>query len=70
MSFWTVVRLIYGSHIYTYLSTYSIQVHDTVKINLDTGKIVDFLKFDIGQLVMITRGRNSGRVGLIQSIEK
>jgi len=61
--------------IFSFLSFFGIffffpQVNDTVKINLETGKVEDFLKFDIGQLVMITRGRNAGRVGLIQSIEK
>merc|ERR1712029_1186134 len=35
-----------------------------------TGKIVDFIKFETGNLVMITRGRNAGRVGVLQSIER
>jgi small subunit ribosomal protein S4e len=32
--------------------------------------MVDFLKFDVGQLCMITAGRNTGRVGTIASIER
>lgn len=47
-----------------------IQVHDTVKVDLETGKIVDFIKFDIGNLVMVTGGHNLGRVGVITKREK
>jgi len=47
-----------------------IKAHDTVKFDLDTSKIVDFVKFDIGNLVMITGGHNLGRVGVIVSREK
>jgi len=47
-----------------------IKVNDTVKLSLETGKIVDFIKFDIGNLVMMTGGKNLGRVGVIVSREK
>jgi len=47
-----------------------IRENDTVKLNLTTGKIEDYIKFDIGNLVMITGGRNLGRVGIIVSKEK
>jgi small subunit ribosomal protein S4e len=47
-----------------------IQPNDTVKIDLATGKILDFVKFDVGNLVMITGGRNLGRVGVITHKEK
>lgn len=47
-----------------------IKVNDTVKVNIETGKIVDFVKFEAGNVVMVTRGRNTGRVGLITNIEK
>lgn len=47
-----------------------IKVNDTVKIDLETGKIVDFLKFDNGNMVMVTRGRNAGRVGVLHHIER
>ena len=47
-----------------------IKVHDTVKLDLETGKIVDFFKFDIGQQVLITGGRNTGRIGTVVSREK
>lgn len=42
-----------------------IKVNDTVKVDLSTGKITEFIKFENGQLVMITGGRNLGRVGTI-----
>ncbi|KAI3404684.1 hypothetical protein KGF56_002518 [Candida oxycetoniae] len=47
-----------------------IKVNDSVKIDLATGKITDFLKFDTGKLVMVTGGRNMGRIGVIVHREK
>jgi ribosomal protein S4E len=43
---------------------------DSVKIDLTTGKIVDFIKLDVGNTVMSTNGRNAGRVGTIVGREK
>lgn len=48
----------------------SIKVNDTIKLDLATGKIVDFLKFDTGNLCTITGGHNLGRVGVIMHREK
>jgi ribosomal protein S4E len=36
----------------------AVKVNDTVKIDLATGKISDFIKFDTGTIAMITGGRN------------
>jgi ribosomal protein S4E len=47
-----------------------IRVNDTVKVDLETGKIVDFVKFESGNLVLVTRGRNAGRVGVLHHIER
>jgi len=47
-----------------------IKSHDTVKIDIETGKVTGIYKFDIGNLVMVTKGANVGRVGLIVSKEK
>jgi ribosomal protein S4E len=47
-----------------------VKVNDTVKIDLETGKIVDVIKFEPGNLVMITGGRNAGRVGVLHHIER
>jgi len=42
-----------------------IKANDSVKVDIETKKITDFVKFDIGNVVMITGGRNLGRVGVI-----
>jgi len=47
-----------------------IKVNDTIKLDLATGKPVETLKFGIGQMCMIQRGRNAGRIGTIQHVEK
>lgn len=47
-----------------------IKTHDTVKIDLASGKIVDSIKFETGNLVMITKGRNTGRVGVLLHRER
>jgi len=47
-----------------------IGLNDTVKIDLKQNKIVDFIKFDTGNLAMITGGRNLGRVGTVEHREK
>lgn len=48
----------------------AIKVNDTVKIDLASGKITDYIKFDTGKLVMVTGGRSMGRVGVITHREK
>lgn len=48
----------------------SIRVNDTVKIDLATGKISDFVRFDTGVVVMCTGGRNMGRVGVVTHRER
>lgn len=47
-----------------------IKVNDTVKIDINTGKITDFIKFDTGVIAMATGGRNMGRVGVITHRER
>jgi ribosomal protein S4E len=47
-----------------------VKVDDVVKVDIATGKMVDFIKFDIGKLAMITRGRNTGRVGTVTLVER
>jgi len=47
-----------------------IKVNDSVKVDIETGKITDFIKFEVGNLVMITGGRNLGRAGVIVSKER
>jgi ribosomal protein S4E len=47
-----------------------IKVNDVVKIDIETGKIISFIKFEVGKLAMITKGRNTGRVGTVLHIER
>uniref|UniRef100_A0A023GHG4 40S ribosomal protein S4 n=1 Tax=Amblyomma triste TaxID=251400 RepID=A0A023GHG4_AMBTT len=47
-----------------------IKVNDTVKVDLATGKIDDYIKFDSGNMCMVTGGHNLGRVGIITSRER
>jgi len=46
------------------------RVNDSIKFDLKSGRPVGHLKFDVGQLAMITRGANIGRVGTVVSLEK
>lgn len=48
----------------------AIKVNDTVKIDLATGKITDFIRFDTAVIAMATGGRNMGRVGVITHRER
>jgi len=43
---------------------------DSVVLDIATNKIKDFIKFDVGQVCMLTGGRNAGRVGVIAHREK
>ncbi|KAG5598460.1 hypothetical protein H5410_029830 [Solanum commersonii] len=63
-----------------YLNTYDgrtirypdplIKANNTIKLDLESNKIVDFIKFDVGNVVMVTGDRNRGRVGVIKNREK
>jgi len=47
-----------------------VKTNDTVKLDLETGKIESFIKFEVGNLCTIVGGRNLGRVGVITNREK
>uniref|UniRef100_A0A1I8JPY6 KOW domain-containing protein n=1 Tax=Macrostomum lignano TaxID=282301 RepID=A0A1I8JPY6_9PLAT len=47
-----------------------VKVNDTIRVDLATGKIIDFVKFEPGNLCMITGGANTGRVGVITHKER
>ncbi|ELK17202.1 40S ribosomal protein S4 [Pteropus alecto] len=44
--------------------------HKLCKIDLETGKITDFIKFDTGNLCMVTGSANLGRIGVITNRER
>ncbi|GMI54861.1 hypothetical protein ScalyP_jg7210 [Parmales sp. scaly parma] len=46
------------------------KVNDTVKVNIATGKIEQTEKFAPGAMVMLTRGRNAGRIGQLMGVER
>lgn len=48
----------------------SVKVNDTVKVDIESNKIEDFVKFETGNLAMINGGKNTGRVGVIISRER
>lgn len=48
----------------------SVKVNDTVQIDINTGKITNKIKFDTGNLAIVTGGRNLGRVGTITNRER
>jgi len=48
----------------------NVKVNDTVKVNIATGKMSDIYSFEMGSVVMVTKGHNAGRVGILQHLEK
>jgi small subunit ribosomal protein S4e len=47
-----------------------VRANDSVKVNLETGKIDSFLKFEVGNMAIITGGHNMGRIGVITNRER
>jgi len=47
-----------------------IKVNDTCVVDIASNKITDFIKYDVGAMVMVTGGRNAGRVGTLVRREK
>jgi len=43
-----------------------VRVDDSVKIDIATNKIQDHIKFEVGNLALVTAGNNIGRIGAIQ----
>ena len=48
----------------------ALQVNDTVVLDIASGKITDFIRFDLGQVSMVVGGKNRGRCGTLISREK
>lgn len=47
-----------------------VKANDTIKIDIATGKMTDMIKFEVGAMVMVTRGHNAGRVGQLMHVER
>ncbi|XP_059783188.1 small ribosomal subunit protein eS4-like [Balaenoptera ricei] len=54
----------HGAHTISYPDPL-VKVNDTIQIDLETGKINDFVKFDTGNVSMVTGDANLGRIGVI-----
>jgi len=48
----------------------NIKVKDTIRIELPSGKIIDYIKFKIGNVCMVNIGSNVGRVGILLHNER
>lgn len=47
-----------------------VKANDTVRLNLATGKIEDFVKFEVGNMAFVAGGHSMGRIGTIVSRER
>ncbi|KAK2174923.1 hypothetical protein NP493_767g01036 [Ridgeia piscesae] len=47
-----------------------IKVNDTIQVDIASGKIKQFVKFDVGNVCMMTGGHNLGRVGIVTHRER
>lgn len=47
-----------------------VKVNDSVKLDIATGKFSELIKFDTGNMAMVTGGRNVGRVGIVTHRER
>ncbi|KAL3146411.1 40S ribosomal protein S4 [Trebouxia sp. C0010 RCD-2024] len=47
-----------------------IKVNDTIMLDIETGKPKEFIKFELGNMCMVTGGANNGRVGIMTKREK
>merc|ERR1712039_839651 len=47
-----------------------IKPNDTIRLNIQDNKILDYVKFEAGNVVMTSGGNNIGRVGVITHREK
>ncbi|CAL8090396.1 unnamed protein product [Calicophoron daubneyi] len=48
----------------------NIKTNDTLQIDIATGKVLNHIKFEPGNICMVTGGRNLGRVGTITQWER
>jgi len=47
-----------------------VKLDDTVKVDIATGKCIDFFKFTVGNHAIVSKGSNTGRVGTIVGVEE
>jgi len=44
--------------------------NDVVKVDIETNKTIDLMKFEVGVQCVITKGQNQGRIGVVTGREK
>jgi len=47
-----------------------VAINDSVVVDIASGKITEFLKFEVGSICMVVGGRNMGRVGVVAHRER
>merc|ERR1712142_764506 len=47
-----------------------VKVNDSIRVDIASNKIMDFIKFESGNICMVTGGHNTGRVGIITNRER
>merc|ERR1719161_3436497 len=47
-----------------------VKVNDTIRFDVNTGKCLDYIKFEIGNVAMVNAGNSIGRVGIIMHRER
>jgi len=47
-----------------------VKANDTIRLDTESGKILDYVKFEPGNVVMVSGGNNMGRVGVMTHREK
>merc|ERR1712217_968512 len=47
-----------------------IKANDSVRIDIETGKVLDYVKFEAGNVAMVSSGNNIGRVGIVTHRER
>ncbi|CAF1920978.1 unnamed protein product [Brassica napus] len=69
---WMLNKLGVRTKGHPFLNTYvwSHISNDTIMIDMEENKIVEFIKFDVGNVVMVAGGTNRGRVSVIKNSVK
>jgi len=47
-----------------------VKVNDTIRLDITTGKVLDHIKFEAGNTVIVSGGNNIGRVGTLSNRER
>jgi small subunit ribosomal protein S4e len=48
----------------------ALRVRDSIQLNIETGEVAQIVKFDVGCMVTVIKGKNCGRVGTYTHVDK